>query len=94
MVREYNEVGSISTSFLAPYIVEWAELKMPTYYSFLQNFRENMPGYTSIVKSDAAGELYAETPEHLLELEQQYRILQYDLLHGERYLEQLETESQ
>ncbi len=66
---------------------------MPNYYRFLQNFRENMPGYTSIVKSDANGELYSETPEHLLELEQQYRILQYDLLHGNRYLEEIEAEA-
>lgn len=92
--KEIGDIGSISTSFLAPYIMEWAELKMPTYYSFLQNFRENMPGYTSVVKSDADGDLYTETPEHLLELEQQYRILQYDLLHGERYLEQLEAEAE
>ena len=91
--KDINEVGSFSTSFLAPYIVEWAELKMPTYYSFLQNFRENMPGYTSIVKSDANGELYSQTPEQMLELEQQYRILQYDLLHGNRYLEELEGKS-
>jgi len=91
--KDINEVGSFSTSFLAPYIVEWAELKMPTYYSFLQNFRENMPGYTSIVKSDANGELYSQTPEQMLELEQQYRILQYDLLHGNRYLEKLEGKS-
>ena len=91
--KDINEIGSISTSFLAPYIVEWAELKMPTYYKFLQNFRENMPSYTSIVKSDADGVLYSETPEHLLELEQQYRILQYDLLHGNRYLEEIEAEA-
>ena len=52
-----------------------------------------MPSYTSLVKSDANGELYSQTPEQMLELEQQYRILQYDLLHGNRYLEELEGKS-
>ncbi len=92
--KDINDIGSISTSFLAPYIMEWAELKLPTYYNFLQQFRENMPGYTSIVKLDADGELYAATPEQIVELEKQYRILQYDLLHGNRYLEELEAEAE
>ena len=92
--KDIDDIGSISTSFLAPYIIEWAELKMPTYYRFLRNFRENMPGYTMVVKSDADGGLYAETPEHMMELEYQYRILQYDLLHGKRYLEEIEAEAE
>ena len=91
--KQIDDVGSISTSFLAPSIVEWAELKMPTYYSFLQKFRENMPGYTSIVKLDADGELHAATPDNMVELEKQYRLLQYDLLHGNRYLEKIEAEA-
>ena len=87
--KEMNSVGSISTAFLAPNVLEWAELEKPKYYQFLEQFSERLPGYTDIVKMDADGNLMLDTPNEYKELEEQLKTLQYDLLMGKRYTQDL-----
>ncbi|MEK4496994.1 sulfatase-like hydrolase/transferase [Ureibacillus sp. FSL W8-0352] len=67
--KEIDEIGAISSSFLAPKIMEWAELDSPSYYSFLSNFSKLLPGYTSVVKLSGEGDLFTETPKELSEKE-------------------------
>ncbi|MBB5150362.1 hypothetical protein [Ureibacillus thermosphaericus] len=83
--KEIDEIGAISSSFLAPKIMEWAELDSPSYYSFLSNFSKLLPGYTSVVKLSGEGDLFTETPKELSEKEYIYQLIQYDLLFGKQY---------
>lgn len=83
--KEIDSVGSISTFYLAPKILEWAELAKPKYYQFTEAFSEKLPGYTNIVKMDGEGNLMVKTPEQYIELEKQFKLLQYDLFFGKRY---------
>lgn len=87
--KEISNLGSISTAFLAPNVLDWAELEKPKYYQFIEQFSEKLPGYTSLVKMDYNGDLMLDTPDEYKELEEQYRTLQYDLLMGKRYTEDL-----
>lgn len=82
---ESLELPSISPSFLAPHILDLAQIDKPLYYRFLQEFSEQMPGFTTTVKNDGNGKLYKQTPEAVKEWEDAYLRLQYDLLFGKQY---------
>lgn len=82
---EKIELPSISPSFLAPHILDLAQIEKPLYYRFLEQFNEQMPGFTAAVKNDAEGKLYKLTPESVKPLEDTYLRLQYDLLFGKQY---------
>lgn len=79
------ELGTISPSFLAPAIFDLAGIEKPLYYSLLENFQKEMPGYTSKVKIDAEGELYKVTPDSVEDVKRAYELIQYDLLFGKQY---------
>ncbi|MFB5086089.1 LTA synthase family protein [Psychrobacillus sp. PGGUH221] len=86
---EIPNVGSISPSFLAPKILEWSSLSLPSYYSFINEFSEVMPGYTYTVKLDSKGNLFEYSPESLRKLEDYYKLIQYDILFGEQYSKEM-----
>lgn len=83
--KEIESYPSISTSFLPPKIMEWAELPAPKFYHLLNEFSLKMPAYTSLVKVDEAGNLMVDTPQELKELESRYQYVQYDLMFGEHF---------
>lgn len=76
---------TISTSFLGTYVFDLAGMNTPLYFKFLEEYRSKLPGYKTTLKMDDKGKLYLDTPESLKELENQYRLLQYDLLFGKQY---------
>lgn len=83
--KEIGEVGAVSTSFLAPKVMEWAELERPAFYNLLQQFGQELPGFTAYVKVNGEGELLPGTPDESKELVEMYRMLQYDMMFGSRY---------
>ncbi|WP_458411609.1 LTA synthase family protein [Schinkia sp. CFF1] len=83
--HERVEFPSISPSFLAPHILDLAQLPKPLYYRFLEDFNKQMPGFTAPIKMDAKGHLYKDTPAAMKPLEDTYLRLQYDLLFGKQY---------
>ena len=83
--QEIEEVGSVSTSFLPPLVMKWAQLESTNFYKFLDEIRKTLPAYTSLVKQDANGQLYQQTPEQYKDLEKMYELLQYDMMFGEEY---------
>lgn len=87
--KDISNIGSISASFISAQIMRWAELESPEFYHFLNEFTEQMPVYSAAVKKNSFGELTYEIPEELNELEHNYDLLQYDILFGERYSEEL-----
>lgn len=83
--KEVSELPSISTSFLPPKIMEWAELPAPQFYHLLNEFSNELPAYTSLVKMDKDENLMLDTPQTVLELESRYKYIQYDIMFGENY---------
>lgn len=83
--KEVSELPSISTSFLPPKIMEWAELPAPQFYHLLNEFSNELPAYTSLVKMDKDENLMLATPQTVLELESRYKYIQYDIMFGENY---------
>lgn len=86
--NEISNVDNISAAFLGPKILEWAKLDAPLFYSFLNDFSKQMPGYSAQFKLSNDGELMHETKEELKEIEDLYKLLQYDLLFGEKYVQE------
>lgn len=83
--QEIEEVGNVSTTFLPPLVMKWAQLDGIPYYNMLEEMRKSLPAYTSLVKQDAVGQLYQQTPEQYKELEKMYQLLQYDMMFGEEF---------
>ena len=86
--QDIEQVGNVSTTFLPPLVMKWAQLEGFGYYNLLEEMRKSLPAYTSLVKQDAKGELYQQTPEQYKELEKMYQLLQYDMMFGEEYTKQ------
>ncbi|WP_203332290.1 LTA synthase family protein [Planococcus beigongshangi] len=91
---EIPELGTISTSFLSPLILDVAGIDKPLYHYILEDFKSQMPGYTNAIKLDVAGNLYKVTPDDVEATKRMYELIQYDLLFGEQYsLEKLFSSS-
>ena len=82
---EVPEIDTVSTSFLGPAVLDLAGIQKPLYYSILENFQEQMPGYTRDLKIDANGKLLKVTPDSVENLRRDYQLIQYDLLFGDQY---------
>lgn len=82
---EVPDLGTISPSFLGPTVLDLAGIEKPLYYSVLENFKNEMPGFTSDVKIDAEGKLYKVTPDEVEPEKRNYQLIQYDLLFGDQY---------
>ncbi|MDD3346470.1 LTA synthase family protein [Oscillibacter sp.] len=74
----------MSANYLGSYLLEQAGLEMTDYNRFLLAAMEEIPVINNQAVRDAAGEWYsfAELPDHLAELLQKYRILQYNNVFG------------
>ncbi|MGG3507635.1 LTA synthase family protein [Paenibacillus lautus] len=77
---EYFE--GISPGLLIPYVYETAGIEMPLFYQYLNLFREHYQGISRSINMDSGGNIITEIPKSL---ENQYQLLQYDLLFGEGY---------
>ena len=83
--QEVEPVGNVSTSFLPPLVMEWAQLPGIGYYSVLQEMLESMPVYTASLKATVDGELSKTPPEHVRQIGLMYEMLQYDMMFGEQH---------
>ncbi|WP_052131413.1 LTA synthase family protein [Planococcus sp. CAU13] len=79
------DLGTISTSFLAPAIYDVAGIEKPLYHQVLESFQKQMPGYTNAIKMDAEGNLFKITPDEIEAVKRPYELIQYDLLFGDQY---------
>ncbi|MGE7796322.1 LTA synthase family protein [Lysinibacillus fusiformis] len=87
--KENKFLGSLSASFLGTEILEMANIEKTPLFEFIDNFSDNLPVYTATVKKTADGELVEDIHENMKILEEQYRLLQYDILFGENYLQSI-----
>ncbi|KAB2953347.1 LTA synthase family protein [Heliorestis acidaminivorans] len=83
--QERFTLQGLSTSFLPPYIFRMANIELPLYYYFLDNFQAHFPGYIASLVIDHESNLLSQVPEELQHLEEQFWLLQYDLMFGRQY---------
>ncbi|MDU0332799.1 LTA synthase family protein [Paenibacillus sp. 3LSP] len=80
-------INSISPNFLLPIVFKRAGLSLPLFYSFLDDFRSEVKGLTSNIVVEGDNTLLYELPSDLKEIENEYKLLQFDLLFGNKYSE-------
>jgi phosphoglycerol transferase MdoB-like AlkP superfamily enzyme len=86
---ERKELQTISPTFIAPTVFELMNIDLPPFYQFLAKVQAQMPGLAPTLKIDAAGEELVELTPEQEELLETYKMLQYDLLIGKQYSEEL-----
>ncbi len=80
---EPRDLGLVSPSLLGPYLLELSGAPLTPYMRFLSQVRRQMPVLMRGLASDAQGRLHEEPPAELKALEEQWWMLQYDLMFGE-----------
>ncbi|MNC41161.1 Lipoteichoic acid synthase 1 [compost metagenome] len=81
-------LGTLSPAYLGPAVFKLSGQTLPPYYKMLEQVRAQLPGLSKNVLIGASGELVSLTPEQQSLLDD-YRMVEYDLLEGEGYAEDL-----
>lgn len=83
-------LGTLSPAFLGPTVFRLSGQPLPAYYKLLKQVQEEIPGLSKnvLVGSGSSGILSELTPGQQ-ELLDDYRLIEYDLLEGEKYAEGL-----
>lgn len=83
--NEKREVGLINSSYLGAYTMEYANISMPVYFNFLNEIRKEMPAFISGINMNVDGSVSEKPSERQRLLRQKYWTLQYDLMFGQGY---------
>ena len=75
----------ISFYQLIPSICEWYDLDRPAFYDYLVSQQEYFRGAALDFYIDDSGEIKDKLPEEAKEYYQRHKLLQYDLMFGEKY---------
>lgn len=83
-------LGTLSPAFLGPTVFRLSGQPLPAYYKLLKQVQEEIPGLSKnvLVGSGSSGILRGLTSGQQ-ELLNDYRLIEYDLLEGEKYAEGL-----
>jgi phosphoglycerol transferase MdoB-like AlkP superfamily enzyme len=77
---------AISSSFLGANVLDMLNMGMPATFKFNFELSQKVPGLLSNLVIDSNQKPYATAPESLKPHLDQYRLLEYDMLFGKRYL--------
>ncbi len=78
----------LSMNFMPSYLIEQMGLKPTGFFRFNQILREKI-GVLSWIIRDKSGDYTFQVPPEFLQLVKDYELIQYDVLQGENYFEQL-----
>ncbi|QUL57445.1 LTA synthase family protein [Paenibacillus tritici] len=83
-------LGTLSPAFLGPAVFRLSGQSLPAYYKLLEQVRAEIPGLSKkvLIGPGNSGVLQELTPDQQ-ELLNDYRLIEYDLLEGEKYAESL-----
>lgn len=83
-------LGTLSPAFLGPAVFRLSGQTMPAFYKLLEQVRAEIPGLSKkvLIGPGDTGILKELTPEQQA-LMADYRLVEYDLLEGEKYAESL-----
>lgn len=82
---ERLDLGVISASLVGPRLLELTGVPLTPYMRFLSNVGNEMPVLMRGLVADGEGRFHPDVPEPLRELENQWWMLQYDLLFGKEH---------
>jgi phosphoglycerol transferase MdoB-like AlkP superfamily enzyme len=75
----------MSSQFLGNYLLDLAEVEDNFIFNFTRNFADKLPIYGKNVNMDLDNRSLNPLPNYLQKLEQDYWLIQYDILFGEHY---------
>lgn len=85
--RTREDIGTINTSFLGPYLLQYMNKEMPEYFKYLLRLSSTTPVLDRNYAKTPSGELLRSDDELLKRNLNNYEILQYDQLFGKNYLD-------
>lgn len=88
---DYSGSDTVSPSFLGAYLLEMAGVQKNNILNFAGNMAQKLPVYHKTVSINKQGLKLRQLPPDLKKLENDYFLLQYDLLFGQQYCLELET---
>lgn len=80
-----QDIGIINASYLGPYVMDFGNMKMPTYFDFLNQLHQDLPSYIRGLKVGFDGSLEEKVSNEEEILRQKHWMLQYDLIFGKGY---------
>jgi len=78
------DISIVSASLMPNLILKLADIDIPPFYRFIEDFYKKLPAINGIVV-DAKGVMHEEVPKEYMKIMNNYRLLQYDLLFGKQY---------
>lgn len=78
-------LGQLSAQFIGNCLLDYAGVHENFIINFTQSFAKMLPVYGKTVNIDNDGQSFKNLPEHLKVLEEDYWLLQYDILFGQQY---------
>ncbi|MFA6807831.1 MAG: LTA synthase family protein [Eubacteriales bacterium] len=81
-----ENIGNISPSFLGSYILDYAGLQKSTVFNFTDKLKELAPVYNNMIVMDSDSEVLNKVETDKNNLIEEYQLIQYDLLFGDKYI--------
>ncbi len=78
-------ISTVSASFLGSYLLDITDQEPNHLFRFTKQLSQYLPVYNKTVSIDYSDNIYSQLPEHLQKVVNDYRLLQYDILFGEKY---------
>lgn len=76
----------LSNTFLGSVILDSLQMKKPAQFALGARLARELPGMTGPLYADSQEKLYSKIPDQAASLVNDFRLLQYDLLFGKRYV--------
>lgn len=83
--RPIPDIKSISAQYLGLYLLDLAGLPDNNVFSFVRTFKEILPVHSKTVNLDNKNNLESHIPGEYQPIEDEYWLLEYDLLFGQKY---------
>ncbi len=80
-----DEISPISASYLGSYLIDITDQDSNHLFRFTKHVSRHLPVYDKTVSIDNSKNIYGQLPMHLQKTKNDYRLLQYDILFGEKY---------
>lgn len=82
-----KDIGLINTSFMGPYLLEYAELDMPNYFKFLQSFSKQIPVISRTYAIDKQENIIESNSEKYITYNNDYLQVQQNILYEDKIFE-------
>lgn len=84
---ESQDLGLLNTSFMGPYLLDYAGLEMPNYFKFLQSFSEQLPVISRPYAIDKEENVIESNSEKYMSYNNDYLLVQQNILYEDKVFE-------